>query len=270
MYSFMRYSSIGEASHFGVSENFQYKHTDMINGHEDMTNPLLTLTSEHGDATSTECIADGTAQISSLELDNVDDAVNEGSSRRVDLTNYSAYISSGSIHVRFVEPKVDIHEFLSDKGLIDPDDEGSWQFLYRNQHSPFGICSYCLDMEDKEIYSRQRRQIASQLVKIIHWDSLESVESVTRRAERKADEFVQQLKVQSKKIDQERCIREYQLYRVDSLDEYTIAKMIPGLDAELVRQEWDEYLMKMSKNVQMELRRKRLRKKLLKLLRLGF
>ncbi|KAK9316670.1 hypothetical protein V1522DRAFT_395592 [Lipomyces starkeyi] len=270
MYSFMRYSSIGEVSHFRVSEICEYNDADMLNCNKDMPNPSLKVTSEHDDATSTECIADGTAQISSLDLDNVDDAVGEDSSKRVEITDYSAYINRGSIHVRFVEPKIDIHEFLSDKGLIDPDDEGSWQFLYRNQHSPFGICSYCLEMEDKEVYSRQRRQIASQLVKIIHWDSLESIESVTRRAERKADEFVQQLKVQSKKIDQERCIREYQLYRVDSLDEYTIAKMIPGLDAELVRQEWDEYLLKMSKNVQMELRRKRLRKKLLKLLRLGF
>ncbi|KAK9324599.1 hypothetical protein V1517DRAFT_351256 [Lipomyces orientalis] len=237
----------------------------MLTGrHEDILlapNHLLTLAPERADVTSTECIANDTTQISSLDLEHLDNNGGEGHSKRDN-------VKSEYVNVRFVESKIDIYQFLSDKGTIDPDDEGSWQFLYRYQHSPFGICSYCLEMEDK-IYSRQRRQIASQLVKIIHWDSLESVESVARRAESKADEFVERLKIQSKRVDQERCIREYQLYKIDSLDEHTIAQMIPGLDAEIVRQEWDEFLLKMRKNVQMELKQKRLRKKFLKLLRLG-
>ncbi|KAJ8101081.1 hypothetical protein POJ06DRAFT_250402 [Lipomyces tetrasporus] len=268
MHSFIRYTSIAGVSHI----HCDHDDAGMLNGRqEDISlaapNHLLTLTPERTDATSTECIANDTAQIASLDLENLDDNGGEGPGTRDSVK--SEYVNGSSIHVQFVESKVDIYQFLSDKGTIDPDDECSWQFLYRHQHSPFGICSYCLEMEELEIYSRQRRQIASQLVKVIHWDSLESVESVTRRAESKADEFVEQLKIQSKRVDQERCVREYQLHKVDSLDEYTIAKMIPGLDAELVRHEWDEYLLKMSQNVQMELRRKRLRKKFLKLLRLG-
>ncbi|KAK9239276.1 hypothetical protein V1525DRAFT_356199 [Lipomyces kononenkoae] len=273
MNSFMRLSSIGDVARRLLSQNCTYNDESTLNCcKEDASleaNHLLRVTSECADAVSTECMANATAQISSLGSDYLEKAVTEGPSKRVDFSDCLGY-DSGSFHVRFVEPTVDVYDFLAHKGFIDPEDEGSWQFLYRNQHPSFGICSYCLEMEDKEIYSRQRRQIASELVKIMQWDTLETVESVIGRAETKADEFVEQLKVQAKKSDQERCIREYQLYRVDSLDEYTIAKMIPGLDAELVKQEWDEYLLNMSKNVQTELRRKRLRKKLVKLLRLGF
>ncbi|KAK9365940.1 hypothetical protein V1509DRAFT_631513 [Lipomyces kononenkoae] len=266
MHSFMRYSSVGDITRRLLPHYCAYNEEGPINSRKEdrslETNHYPS--SEHGDAISTECIADAIGQLSSLESHYFDQEVAEGPSKNCSGND------SGSVHVRFVESQVDVYDFLSDKGFIDPEDEGSWQFLYRNQHSPFGVCSYCLEMEDKEIYNRQRRQIASELLKIMQWDTLETVESVRRRAETKADEFVEQLKVQSKKVDQERCIREYQLYKVDSLDEYTIAKMIPGLDAELVKQEWDQYLLNMSKNVQMELRWKRLRKKLLKLLRLGF
>ncbi|KAK9464897.1 hypothetical protein V1512DRAFT_189254, partial [Lipomyces arxii] len=149
-------------------------------------------------------------------------------------------------------------EDLIHKHTIDADDPDTWLFLYTNQHD--GRCEYCLSMQEKDLYKRQHRLIASQLANVLWDETVEDQNSVRRRAELRADEFVKQLKLQANKVSHEKNLRDYQLNKRDSLDEYTLAKLIPGVDAENVKIEWDRYLHGMSKNVKRKLRQRRIKK----------
>ncbi|KAK9480730.1 hypothetical protein V1514DRAFT_275642 [Lipomyces japonicus] len=168
------------------------------------------------------------------------------------------------------DSKLDIDDFLHDKPAIDPDNESEWLYLYRHQHSPFSYCNYCTQREDHAVFERQTQQIANQFVKILQWDPNLTFESVQRSAWEKAANYVEYLRSQSIKADEQMAWQEYELFKMPSLDEYTMARNIDQWVAEQVKQEWDKYLQRMNRKVKKKLARQKLKHAIIKLLRIRF
>ncbi|KAK9456820.1 hypothetical protein V1511DRAFT_457099 [Dipodascopsis uninucleata] len=167
---------------------------------------------------------------------------------------------------------VSVEDYLSQYPVPNPTNCDTWLFIHRSNHHPSrGICSYCLELEDDRLYVRQKELIVTQLQdKENAHASYSDFNSYTLMAEAKAEEFVNYLRRETKLAEEERCLREYMLERVESLDEYTLAKMIPGIDAEQVKHEWDQYLSNMKKNVKKQLFKQKIKRVTVKMLRLGF
>ncbi|KAK9380504.1 uncharacterized protein V2V93DRAFT_370878 [Kockiozyma suomiensis] len=165
-------------------------------------------------------------------------------------------------HVKFPENQlVDAFDFLADKKSPDPLIINSWYYLRRGQHSAFGTCVYCRDMERIQDFAIQRRKIAMQLVRLIHWDSAESPDSVIEKAEHMADEFVNRLK------------RKYYTTDLESTN-YTIqgsfTNSTPAASTEQIRDEWNEYMIQVHSDIARKLQRRRLRQKFRNILPLGW